>query len=158
MSFYLYPFLIIELIEGTNLNIDKASILFLRFALAGSYLSAVADRFGLWGKAGETGVVWGNFQAFLDYTQYLNPWAPTTLSQFLGYAATGLEVILAVFLIIGWKIKLTSLASFTLLMMFALSMILTGGFKGVFDYSVFTAAGASLLLYCVHDRLWHETK
>lgn len=138
------------------MNTNKASLLFLRFALAGSYLSAVADRFGLWGKSGESGVVWGNFQVFLEYTQFLNPWASAPLSNFLGYMATGLEVILAVFLIIGLKVKLTSLASFGLLMIFALSMIFTGGIKSAFDYSVFTAAGASLLLFCVHDRLWES--
>lgn len=138
------------------MNRNKATLLFLRFALAGSYLSAVADRFGLWGKAGDAGVVWGNFKVFLDYTQFLNPWAPTPLSHFLGYTATALEVILAILFILGQKIRMASLMSFALLMMFALSMVFTSGIKGVFDYSVFTAAGASILLFCVHDELWQD--
>lgn len=136
------------------MNINNASLLFLRFSLAGSYLSAVADRFGLWGKSGEPGVVWGNFQAFLDYTQFLNPWAPTQLSNFLGYTATGLEVVLAILFIIGFKLKATSLVSFILLMIFALSMTFTSGIKGAFDYSVFTAAAASLLLFSLHNNQW----
>ena len=47
----------------------------------------------------------------------------------------------------GVKLKLTSLASFSLLMIFALSMTFTSGIKGAFDYSVFTAAAGSLLLF-----------
>lgn len=138
------------------MNINKLSLLFLRFALAGSYLSAVADRLGAWGKAGEPGVVWGNFDAFLSYTQFLNPWASVSISNILGYMATGFEIILGLLLIIGFKIKITSIVSFGLLMLFALSMIFTGGIKGVFDYSVFTAAGASLLLFCVYNNLWQD--
>tara|TARA_R110000868_G_scaffold80095_2_gene227755 strand:- start:12994 stop:13446 length:453 start_codon:yes stop_codon:yes gene_type:complete len=139
---------------GDLLNFNKYTLLFLRFSLAGSYLSAVADRLGLWGNAGEPGVVWGNFSSFLDYTQYLNPWAPSAFSNFLGYTATGLEVVLALFLVIGFKVKITSLVSAALLMIFALSMTFTGGVKGAFDYSVFTAAAASLLLFCCHENLW----
>jgi hypothetical protein len=33
----------------------------LRVALAFSFLSAVADRFGLWGQFGVDGVSWGDF-------------------------------------------------------------------------------------------------
>ena len=141
------------------MNINKISILFLRFSLAGSYLSAVADRFGFWGKAGEPGVVWGNFTAFLSYTQFLNPWAPTELSSLLGYIATGAEIILAILFLIGFKLKLTSITSFGLLMLFALSMTFTSGIKGAFDYSVFTAAAASLLLFSItNDLLLKKSK
>jgi hypothetical protein len=37
------------------------SALALRLALASSFLSAVADRFGIWGKSGEPRVSWGDF-------------------------------------------------------------------------------------------------
>ncbi len=129
------------------MNVKKPSLYFMRFALAGSYLSAVADRIGWWGEAASPGVVWGNFTAFLEYTQYLNPWAPASVSNFLGYVATGLEIILAFLFIFGLKLKLTSLVSFALLMVFALSMTFVIGIKAPFDYSVFTAAAGSLLLY-----------
>ena len=39
--------------------------LFLRIAVSFTMLSAVADRFGLWGE----GAVWGNMDAFLAYTR-----------------------------------------------------------------------------------------
>ena len=42
--------------------------LFARFALGTSFLSAVADRFGLWGPYGATNVSWGNFAHFVEYT------------------------------------------------------------------------------------------
>ena len=39
-----------------------------RFALGASFLSAVADRFGLWGPYGAKNVSWGNFAHFVEYT------------------------------------------------------------------------------------------
>jgi hypothetical protein len=42
--------------------------LFARFALGASFLSAVADRFGLWGPYGAKNVSWGNFAHFVEYT------------------------------------------------------------------------------------------
>src|SRR5262249_57164882 len=42
--------------------------IFLRLALAAGFLSAVADRFGLWGPPGTPGVAWGGFDPFLAYT------------------------------------------------------------------------------------------
>ena len=45
---------------------------FLRIALAAGFLSAVADRFGLWGPPGTPGVAWGNWSEFLDYVAALN--------------------------------------------------------------------------------------
>ncbi len=40
-------------------------------ALAAGFLSAVADRFGLWGPTGTPGVAWGGFDPFLVYTRKL---------------------------------------------------------------------------------------
>src|SRR4051794_25085172 len=42
--------------------------LFARFALGASFLSAVADRFGLWGPYGAKNVSWGTFAHFVKYT------------------------------------------------------------------------------------------
>jgi hypothetical protein len=41
------------------------SSVFLRFALGFSFLSAVADRFGLWGSFGDPHVAWGTFARFV---------------------------------------------------------------------------------------------
>lgn len=50
--------------------------LFLRLALSFSFLSAVADRFGLWPAQIS---VWGNWENFIAYTQVINPWLPEAL-------------------------------------------------------------------------------
>lgn len=118
----------------------------LSIALASSFLSAVADRFGFWGIAGDQGVVWGNYNSFLEYTKYLNGWVPETLIPFVGGAATSFEIIIAVGLLIGFQRIYMALASGSLLGLFAISMILTDGIKGPLDYSVFSAMAASFLL------------
>src|SRR5262249_30584031 len=46
--------------EGSTI-LSAFSSVFLRFALAFSFLNAVADRFGLWGAFGEPHVAWGTF-------------------------------------------------------------------------------------------------
>jgi hypothetical protein len=48
------------------------STVFLRIALGISFLSAVADRFGLWGAYGQPNVAWGDFSRFVAYTGKLN--------------------------------------------------------------------------------------
>ena len=48
------------------------SSLFLRLALGLSFLSALADRFGLWGAFGRPNVSWGSFARFVAYTGKLN--------------------------------------------------------------------------------------
>jgi hypothetical protein len=45
-------------------NLQKIILIFVRLAIAIGFLSAVADRFGFWGNAGESGVAWGNFESF----------------------------------------------------------------------------------------------
>lgn len=128
------------------MNFEKIIFYFLRYSLAGSYLSAVADRFGLWGQAGTPGVVWGEFQSFTDYTASLLIFMPSGMIPFFAWSATIIEIIISILLIVGFKLKSTSIASAALLMTFALSMTITYGIKAPFDYSVFTACAASLLL------------
>src|ERR671926_253929 len=52
------------------------SSVFLRYALALGFLSAVADRFGLWGSFGQPNVAWGSFSRFLEYTHRINWYLP----------------------------------------------------------------------------------
>lgn len=120
-----------------NTNVVK---IFLRIAIAAGFLSAVADRFGLWPDAVS---VWGNMDKFLAYTQTLNPWCPAALIPALGWIATIAELVLGINLLIGYKLKWTAMASGALLLIFALSMSYTVGLKAVFDYAVLAAAGAA---------------
>lgn len=122
---------------------EKIIKLFLRLGLAAGFLSAVADRFGLWPKEVS---VWGNWDAFLAYTQILNPWFPESFIPALAIIATAAEVVFAICLIIGFKTKLFAQLSGLLLLIFALSMTFSIGIKNPLDYSVFSASAAAFAL------------
>ena len=51
----------------------KKVIFFARLAIGFAFISAVIDRFGVWGNPGDVNVAWGNFSLFKDYVAYLNP-------------------------------------------------------------------------------------
>lgn len=122
--------------------------LFLRFAIAGGFLSAVADRFGLWNYH----LAWGNWKSFIAYTQTILPWMSHNLINIAALIATIAEVILAIFLIIGWKIALVAKLSGLLLLLFALSMSFSGGIKTAFDASVFAASAAAFALATMKQK------
>lgn len=122
------------------------SQVFLRIALSVSYLSAVADRFGIWGAPGSKSVSWGNWDNFVAYSNSVNSFASPAIGTLLAYVATALEILLPVLLLIGYKLKWISLFSGVLLLGFALAMTLSFGLKAPLDYSVFTGAAASFLL------------
>jgi len=117
--------------------------LFLRLALASSFLSAVADRFGAWP---ENVSAWGNWQSFVAYTAILNPWSPDPMVPWLAMAATLAETLLACCLLIGFKTEWAARISGVLLLIFALSMTFSTGIKGPLDYSVFVASSAGFAL------------
>lgn len=122
------------------------SQLFLRIALSFSFLSAVADRFGFWGVPGSEGVVWGNWQNFVAYSNSVNSFVAESLGEILAIFATVLEIILPLLLLIGYKTRQVAFVSGLLLLTFAFSMTISFGIKTPFDYSVWTGAGASFLL------------
>lgn len=123
--------------------------LFLRLAISAGFLSASADRFGLW----PTNVsAWGNWENFLSYTQMLNPWIPSSLISTVAIVATAAEIIFALFLLIGFKTELVARLSGILLLLFALSMTFSTGIKGAFDYSVFTASAAAFALSLMKEK------
>jgi len=126
--------------------LTEFSSVFLRLALAGSFLSAVADRFGLWGVYGASNVAWGNYTRFVAYTAKLLWFLPPATVPALALGATVAETLFGLLLVLGWQTRLTSLLSGVLLTTFALSMTLALGVKAPLDYSVFSAAGGALLL------------
>lgn len=122
--------------------------LFARIAIALSFLSAVADRIGLWTPLlGSENVTWGNMTSFIAYTGTLVPWVPQQILPLLGWSVTVAEVVLGIFLIIGYQKRIVALLSGLLLLTFAFSMLFFSSFKAPLDYSVFTAAACALLLY-----------
>ena len=121
----------------------KWAKVFLRLALGAAFLSAVADRVGLWPAEVSA---WGNMDSFLSYMQMLAPWMPEAMVNPVGWAVTILEVLLGLALILGVQTRQAGIASAALLTIFALSMSLFTGLKGALDYSVFSAAAAAFSL------------
>lgn len=119
---------------------------FARLALASAFLSSVADRFGLWGQPGEPRVSWGDFAHFLAYSRKVNAFMPELLQRPLAWTATALELACGLLLVAGLWVRVTSLASGTLLLLFAVAMTLSTGLKSALAYSVYTAAASAFLL------------
>jgi uncharacterized membrane protein YphA (DoxX/SURF4 family) len=119
---------------------------FLRYALGLGFLSAVADRFGLWGPFGTPNVSWGNFSRFLEYTHTINWYAPAGMIPALGIIATAAEILFGLLLIVGWHTRATAVLSGLLLLVFGVSMAVGLGVKAPLNYTVFTGAGGAFLL------------
>jgi uncharacterized membrane protein YphA (DoxX/SURF4 family) len=137
---------------------------FLRYALGLGFLSAVADRFGLWGPFGTPNVSWGNFSRFLEYTHTINWYAPARMIPALGIIATAAEILFGLLLIVGWHTRATAVLSGLLLLVFGVSMAVGLGVKAPLNYTVFTGAGGAFLLatcerfsLSVDELLFHRT-
>jgi len=120
--------------------------LLLRIGLGVGFLSAVADRFGLWGAFGQPNVEWGNFSRFLEYTHTLNWYLPAEIIPTLGVIATCAEILFGVLLLVGWHTRATALFSGLLLLTFGAAMTLALGIKAPLNFAVFTGVGGALLL------------
>jgi uncharacterized membrane protein YphA (DoxX/SURF4 family) len=127
-------------------NVAEIVRLFARFALGASFLSAVADRFGVWGSYGAKNVSWGDFAHFVEYTRAVTSLFPSSWAVSFAWAATVGEALFGTLLIAGFKIRMASVLSGLLLLLFALGMATGLGIKSPFDYSVFSAAAAAFLL------------
>jgi uncharacterized membrane protein YphA (DoxX/SURF4 family) len=127
-------------------NVTEIVLPFARFALGASFLSAVADRFGLWGPHGAKNASWGDFAHFVEYTGAVTSLLPSSLTVSFAWAATVAETLCGILLIAGFKTRIASAISGFLLLSFAMGMVTGLGIKKPLDYSVFSAAGAALLL------------
>ncbi|MGV0812084.1 hypothetical protein ABQF34_09005 [Mycolicibacterium boenickei] len=134
-----------------NRRLLYTATLFARLALAAAFLSAVADRFGLWGPAGTPNVAWGNFESFTAYAHVLAPYLSGALLDLVAWGATIVEIILGVALLLGIALRWVSFASAATLIAFGISMFFFAGFETPFSASVFTAAAAALLLGLAPD-------
>ena len=119
---------------------------FLRLGLAAGFLSAVADRFGIWGPYGAPAVAWGDMQHFMTYVARLNPWFPSAVVPALGWMATIAEILCGVLLLIGWQTRRVALLSGWTLLAFAAGMTIGTGVKTALNASVFAASGGAFVL------------
>jgi uncharacterized membrane protein YphA (DoxX/SURF4 family) len=127
-------------------NSRRYAMVALRLALGCSFLSAVADRFGLWGKYGDRNVAWGDFVHFTAYTGKLNWYLPTGLVPATAWTATVAEILLGFSLLFGTYLRVTAFLSGLMLAAFGIAMLMVLGVKAPMDYSVFTASAAAFLL------------
>jgi uncharacterized membrane protein YphA (DoxX/SURF4 family) len=118
----------------------------LRIGLGVGFLSAVADRLGLWGAFGQPNVEWGNFSRFLEYTQTLNWYLPAGMIPTMGVIATGAEILFGLLLLVGWHTRIAALLSGLLLLTFGTAMTLALGIKAPLNFAVFTGIGGAWLL------------
>jgi putative oxidoreductase len=95
-----------------NATVTTSARWFLRVALAAGFLSAVADRFGLWGPAGAPHVAWGAWRPFVNYVAKLNWFAHGAFIPILAWTSTGAEVVLAITLAGSYDGLLLPLACF----------------------------------------------
>lgn len=127
---------------------------YLRVALGVGFLSAVADRFGIWGPSGVHLVAWGNFQNYLRYTATLNPWFPHSWIPAIGWIATIGEVLLGIALLLGFRIRTAAFCSGLLSLAFALGMVSGLGVKAPLNYSVFVVSAAAFVLAGLEADPW----
>jgi len=127
---------------------------FARLAVGIGFLSAVGDRFGLWGPHGAANVSWGDFAHFKIYTAQVNSFMPSGLAHTLAVLGTIFEILFGVVLVLGLFTRAAAIGSACLLATFALSMTLSLGIKAPLDYSVFGDCAAALLLTQWHRFRW----
>lgn len=118
----------------------------LRWALGVTLLSAVADRFGLWGPPGAVNISWGNWPRFVAYTAQVNSFLPAAVAPELAVVATVAELALGLALLLGVWPRLVAWATCGLLTLFAVAMTFSFGVKAPLNFSVFVDAAGALLL------------
>ena len=119
---------------------------YLRVALAASFLSAVGDRYGMWGPFGTPNVSWSDFGRFVAYVGKLNWFVPEGLWPMLAGLSTAAEVVLGLLLLLGLWTRTAAILSALLLALFALEMAVGVGPEAPLSASVWSAsAGAGLL-------------
>lgn len=135
-------------------NADTYVTFYLRLALGVGFLSAVADRFGIWGPPGKPLVAWGNFHNFLHYTAVLNPWFPSGWVPTVGWTATICEGLLGIALVLGFRTRIAAFCTGVLTLAFAFGMICGLGIKAPLNYSVFVVSAAAFLLSRMSSGPW----
>ena len=132
-----------------QINWERWGILYLRLALGISFLSGVADRFGLY-----TGrnVGYGDFNGFLQYTAKVNSFMPASTIPFLGWAATAGELGFGLALVLGLWLRWAAFGSSLLLLLFGTAMAISFGIKSPLDYSVFSASAGAMVLALYEGR------
>ena len=121
-------------------------VVLMRLVLAFTFLGSVADRFGLLGGPGTTGVSWGNFLHFVDYTRDVTSFLPSSWAPVLAVMATIAETGIGLGLVFGKWQRIAALGATGLLGLFGISMTISLGIASPFSYSVWLLATGALVL------------
>jgi uncharacterized membrane protein YphA (DoxX/SURF4 family) len=135
-------------------RLSQYAVVFLRIALGVTFLSSVADRFGMLGALGQPNVSWGDFDHFNAYTARLNWFLPSGLIPALAWLVTCLETLFGFTLIAGLFTRASALASGALLLLFALAMTASTGLQSALMYSVYSASAGAFLLAATERYIW----
>ncbi|MGK8465680.1 hypothetical protein [Nocardia cyriacigeorgica] len=138
--------------DVVRLKYWSAATIFARLALGVGFLSAVGDRFGLWGEPGTGNVAWGEFEAFTAYVDDLAPYMPELLVDITAWTSTAAEAVLGVALLLGIAMRWTAAATLVTLLAFGGSMFFFSGPESPLNASVFSAAAAAALLALSPER------
>jgi uncharacterized membrane protein YphA (DoxX/SURF4 family) len=90
----------------------------------------------------------------LGYAAKVNAFPPTWSIPFLGTAATVLELLFGVTLLLGLALRWAAFSTAGLLFLFGLAMAISFGIKSPFDYSVFAAMWCALFLGLAGSNRW----
>lgn len=127
----------------------KAPSIFLRIAIAASYLWASADRLGVIGTHGQPHVGWGDWSHFIAYCRQVMHFLPNVLVAPLAVIASTCEVTFGLLLLLGLFTRVAAVGSGLLSLCFAISMAISFGIESPLNYSVFTLSAASFVLATV---------
>ncbi|MFE3189696.1 hypothetical protein ACFXHA_11855 [Nocardia sp. NPDC059240] len=117
-----------------------------RILLGALLLGSVADRFGLLGGPGSSGVSWGEYSAFVDYTRKLLPHWAGPLTQAAAAGATVVEFALGLALVLGLAVRYTAAAAALVFATFGIAMATSVGVSDMLSYAVpVFATGAAVI-------------
>ncbi len=108
----------------------------LRVLIALAFLASVADRFGILGPPGASGVGWGDFAHFIAYTRTVNAFLPANWAPALAALATLAETTLGLALLLGVRLRLAAIGAAALLLLYGTAMTLSLGIGAQFAYAV----------------------
>ncbi len=130
------------------------SQLYLRISIAAAYLAFGLDRLGVWGKAGETNISWGDWEHFIKYATEVMGFLPGSLVSIFAVIATIGEITFGILLLLGKWTRFAAIGSGILAFLFAISMTISFGIVSPLSYSVFTVSAASFLLASCTAYKW----
>jgi uncharacterized membrane protein YphA (DoxX/SURF4 family) len=125
--------------RSMSLGAFRYATVFLRFALAAAFLTAVTDRLGIWGPSGTANVAWEDMTHFVAYAAKLNPWFSKTV-------VTVAETSLGAALLLGFQTHRAAQLSGWLLLAFGIGITAGTGIKSALNASVFSASAGAFLL------------